>query len=289
LHPQWTALCEIAVNNAVKSVVIVGVGLIGGSFAMAIRKAGFAGKITGVSSAPALAEALGRNIIDASATLEEALPDADLIYLAQPIGRILHSLAQVDRYAKPGALITDAGSTKQAIVTEARRSVKRARFLGGHPMAGKEARGAAAADADLFRNKPYVLTPSNPSEIDDAFLELLHSIGARAVIMGAAEHDRLVAASSHLPQLASTALASTLHAEYPDSAQVAGPGLLDSTRLALSSYDLWRDIVSTNTVAIEEALSAYIQKLEHIRENLRTRQLQQEFTDGAAFARMLRD
>ena len=271
------------------NVVIVGVGLIGGSFAMAIRKAGFTGRITGVSSAAAIDEAISRGIINASASLEEALPHADLIYLAQPIGRILHSLAQVDSYAKPGALITDAGSTKQAIVTEARRSVHRARFLGGHPMAGKETRGAAAADADLFWDRPYVLTPSDPAEVDADFLAMLHSIGARPVIMGAAEHDRLVAASSHLPQLASTALASTLYAEYAGAAQVAGPGLLDSTRLALSSYDLWRDIVSTNTVAIEEALSAYIQKLEHIRENLRTRQLQQEFTDGAAFARSLRD
>jgi len=276
------------VNGVVNNVVIVGVGLIGGSFAMAIRKAGFTGKITGVSSTATIAESMSLGIIDASASLEEALPDADLIYLAQPIGRILHSLAQVDSYAKPGSLITDAGSTKQAIVTEARRSVRRARFLGGHPMAGKETRGAAAADADLFQNRPYVLTPSDPAEIDAAFLAMLHSIGAHPVIMGAAEHDRLVAASSHLPQLASTALASTLYSEYAGAAQVAGPGLLDSTRLALSSYDLWRDIVSTNTVAIEEALSAYIQKLEHIRENLRTRQLQQEFTDGAAFARKLR-
>jgi len=276
------------VNGVVNNVVIVGVGLIGGSFAMAIRKAGFTGKITGVSSTATIAESMSLGIIDASASLEEALPHADLIYLAQPIGRILHSLAQVDSYAKPGSLITDAGSTKQAIVTEARRSVRRARFLGGHPMAGKETRGAAAADADLFQNRPYVLTPSDPTEIDAAFLAMLHSIGAHPVIMGAAEHDRLVAASSHLPQLASTALASTLYSEYAGAAQVAGPGLLDSTRLALSSYDLWRDIVSTNTVAIEEALSAYIQKLEHIRENLRTRQLQQEFTDGAAFARKLR-
>lgn len=275
-------------NGVVNNVVIVGVGLIGGSFAMAIRKAGFTGKITGVSSTATIAESMSLGIIDASASLEEALPHADLIYLAQPIGRILHSLAQVDSYAKPGSLITDAGSTKQAIVTEARRSVRRARFLGGHPMAGKETRGAAAADADLFQNRPYVLTPSDPAEIDAAFLAMLHSIGAHPVIMGAAEHDRLVAASSHLPQLASTALASTLYSEYAGAAQVAGPGLLDSTRLALSSYDLWRDIVSTNTVAIEEALSAYIQKLEHIRENLRTRQLQQEFTDGAAFARKLR-
>lgn len=270
-------------------VVIIGVGLIGGSFALAIRKAGFQGTITGVSSAGTIAEAIQHGVIDRGASLEDAVPTADLIYLAQPIGRILHSLSQVDRHAKPGALITDAGSTKQAIVTEARRSVHRARFLGGHPLAGKESRGAAAADADLFRDHPYVLTPADPAQVDGPFLDMLRAIGARPVMMGAAEHDRLVAASSHLPQLASTALAATLGVHFPDAAQVAGPGLLDSTRLALSSYDLWRDIVSTNTVAIEEALSAYIQKLEHIRENLRTRQLQEEFAQGAAFARRLRD
>jgi len=256
----------------VNNVAIVGVGL-----------------ISGVSSPAAVAEALEYGIIDRAATLEEAVPAADLIYLAQPIGRILHSLAQIDPYAKGGALITDAGSTKQAIVTEARRSIHRARFLGGHPMAGKEKRGASAADADLFRNRPYVLTPASPAEVDPAFLDLLRSIGARPVIMGAAEHDRLVAASSHLPQLASTALASTLAAGFEDCAQVAGPGLLDATRLALSSYDLWRDIVSTNTIAIEEVLGAYIQRLEHIQENLRTRQLQDEFTQGATFANKIRD
>ncbi len=270
-------------------VVIVGVGLIGGSFALAIRKAGFAGSITGVSSAAATAEAIACGAIDRAAPLEEAIPEADLIYLAQPIGRILHSLALVDRHARPGALITDAGSTKQAIVTEAARSVHNARFLGGHPLAGKETRGAAAADADLFRGRPYVLTPADPAQVDPEFLALLQGIGARPLMMGAAEHDRLVAASSHLPQLASTALAATLGGEFPEAAQVAGPGLLDATRLALSSYDLWRDIVSTNTVAIEEALSAYIQKLEHIRENLRTRQLRDEFSQGAEFARRLRD
>ena len=270
-------------------VAIVGVGLIGGSFALAIRKAGFTGTITGVSSAPVVQEALALNIIDRAASLEEALPEADLVYLAQPIGRILHSLSLIDQYIKPDALVTDAGSTKQAIVDEARRSLHRARFLGGHPMAGKETRGAASADAELFRNRPYVLTPADPAQIDPEFLTLIHSIGARPIIMGAAEHDRLIAASSHVPQLASTALASTLARNFPEAAQVAGPGLIDSTRLALSSYDLWRDIVSTNTVAIEEALTAYIQQLEHIRENLRTRQLQQEFEIGASFARSLRD
>ncbi|MDQ6678405.1 MAG: prephenate dehydrogenase/arogenate dehydrogenase family protein, partial [Acidobacteriota bacterium] len=125
--------------------------------------------------------------------------------------------------------------------------------------------------------------------IASEFLQYLRRMGARIVVLGAAEHDRLVAASSHVPQLASTALAATLAGLYPEAARVAGPGLRDSTRLALSSYELWRDIVSTNTVAIEEVLSAYIQKLEFLRENLRTRQLQDEFAQAARFAQALRE
>ena len=276
-------------NAEFNHVAIVGVGLIGGSFALAIRKAGFAGTITGVSFRSSLAEAVSLKMIDRAAPLETAVADADLVYLAQPIGAILHSLALVDRYAKPGALITDAGSTKQAIVNEARRSVKRARFLGGHPLAGKEQRGAAAADAELFRNRPYVLTPAHPDDAEDTFVKILRGIGARIVMLGAAQHDSLVAASSHLPQLASTALAATLAEEFPEAGQVSGPGLIDCTRLALSSYDLWRDIVNTNTAAIDEALGAYIQKLEHLRENLRTRQLEQEFQTAADFARRIRN
>ncbi len=146
-----------------KHVAIVGVGLIGGSFALAIRKAGFTGTIIGVSSPAVVQEALDRHIIDRAAPLESALSEADLVYLSQPIGRILHTLSLIDAYVKPGALITDAGSTKQAIVEEARRSIHRARFLGGHPLAGKETRGAGSADADLFRNRPYVLTPADPT------------------------------------------------------------------------------------------------------------------------------
>jgi len=274
-------------------VAIVGVGLIGGSFALALRSAGFIGRITGVSSPGAIADALNRRIIDCALPLDEAARTADLIYLAQPIGRILHTLQHLDQHCRPGTLVTDAGSTKQAIVTAARRFIARAQFIGGHPLAGKELRGAAAADMDLFRGRPYVLTPADPTDLEtplaSEFLEYLRRMGSRPVVLGAAEHDRLVAASSHVPQLASTALAATLAELYPEAARVAGPGLRDSTRLALSSYELWRDIVSTNTVAIEEALSAYIQKLEFLRENLRTRQLQDEFARGARFAQALRE
>jgi prephenate dehydrogenase len=227
--------------------------------------------------------------IDSIAPLETAAPQADLIYLAQPISRILHTLRLLDPLVQPHALITDAGSTKQTIVSTAQTNIHRCQFLGGHPMAGKELRGATAAEANLFRNRPYILTPGDlETEAAQGFRSWLDKIGARVVVLGADEHDRLVAFSSHLPQLASTALASTISEVSPDSAQVAGPGLVDATRLALSSYELWRDIVSTNTEPIVEALTAYIQKLDHLRENLRTRQLQDEFTVAAEFARQLR-
>ena len=271
------------------SVAIVGTGLIGASFGLALKAAGFTGHIYGVSSRSATDEALAAGAIDSAASLEEAVPLSDLIYLAQPIGRILNTLRILDPLVKPDALITDAGSTKQSIVSVAQTAIHRCQFLGGHPMAGKEIRGAGAAEATLFRNRPYILTPGDlKTAAAMAFRGWLEKIGAKVVILGADEHDLQVAFSSHLPQLASTALASLIAEVSPESAKVAGPGLLDATRLALSSYDLWRDIVSTNTAPITGALTAYIQELEHIRENLRTRQLQEEFTAGAAFARTLR-
>jgi prephenate dehydrogenase len=277
-----------------QTVAIVGVGLIGGSFGLALKKAGFGGPVLGVSSESSVGAALERGAIDRGATLEEAAGAADLIYLAQPIGRILDTLHRLDGLVRPTALITDAGSTKHAIVSEARKLVRRCQFLGGHPLAGKEKRGAAEADADLFRGRTYVLTPGSPEELETpaarAFEEWVRRIGARPVILGAAEHDRLVSFTSHLPQLASTALAATVaeNLTAQDDLLVAGPGLIDSTRLALSAYELWRDILATNTEPIEQALTAYINELELLRENLRTRRAQEEFVRGAELAGRLR-
>lgn len=276
------------------TVAIFGVGLIGGSFALALRKAGFCGAILGVSSEAAVRAALERGAIDRGATLEQAARSADLLYLAQPIGRILDTLHHLDPLVRPEALITDAGSTKHVIVTEARKLIRRCQFLGGHPLAGKEKRGVAEAEADLFRGRTYVLTPASPEELNTpparAFVEWVGRIGAKAVVLGAAEHDRLVSFTSHLPQLASTALAATVaqNLTAPEDLQVAGPGLIDSTRLALSAYELWRDILATNTEAIEQALTAYINELEQLRENLRTRGAQEEFVRGAELAGRLR-
>ena len=276
------------------TVTIVGTGLIGASFGLALRQAGFNGTIFGVSSPKALEEAVAAGAIDRGMPLEEAVPQAGLVFLSQAIGRILDTIHHLDPLLQPGALVTDAGSTKTEIVDLAGQQIRRAQFLGGHPMAGKEQRGAAAADGALFQGRTWVLTPDELSELEtlaaQEFRSWLNKMGARVVVLGCEDHDRLVAMTSHLAQLASTALASTVAecVRGGEQLRVAGPGLVDMTRLALSEYDLWRDILATNSEPIERALSRYIQKLEHIRENLRTRQLQEEFARGADLAARLR-
>jgi prephenate dehydrogenase len=278
----------------VRSVAIVGVGLIGGSFGLALRKAGFGGEILGVSSEGAIAEGILRGAIDRGLPLAEAAARADLIYIAQPIGRIMDTLRHLDGVVREDALITDAGSTKSAIVSLARRVIHKSQFLGGHPMAGKEKRGVAEAEAGLFEGRTYVLTPGGEKDLETppakTLLEWIKRIGAVAVVMGPDEHDRIVSFTSHLAQLASTALAATVgeNLESAEDLELAGPGLADMTRLAKSSYEIWRDILATNTDSIDRALGAYIGRLEHMRENLSTRQMQAEFEAAGSLAARLR-
>jgi len=275
-------------------IVIVGTGLIGASFGLAMRKAGYKGRITGVSSARAIADAVAVGAIDGGASLEDAVPEAHLVFLSQTIGRIMDTIRHLDPLLRPGTLVTDAGSTKCEIVDLARQCITRVQFLGGHPMAGKETRGAAAADGELFRNRTWILTPDDKEELRTScaleFRIWLNKIGARVLTLDADEHDRVVSLTSHLAQLASTALAATVADKLggPPRLEAAGPGLEDMTRLALGSYEIWRDILATNSDHIDRALGVYIQELEHMRENLRTRQLQQEFERGREFAARIR-
>jgi prephenate dehydrogenase len=268
-------------------VSVVGVGLIGGSFALALRHAGFKGKIIGVSSAETVRVALERGAIDEALPLRDAAGQSDLIYLAQPISRILETLDEIDPYVYPGTLITDAGSTKSDIVARAAKRIHRGRFLGGHPMAGKQSRGIAEAEAGLFRGRPYVLTPGSNGQSDPELERWIKRIGARVVVMSPQEHDRLVAMTSHLPQLISTALASAI-ANEPGASRVAGPAATDLTRLALSPYEIWRDIFATNPAAIDDALAVFIHKLEELRAKLRNPEIEREFERAASSARELR-
>lgn len=272
------------------TVAIVGVGLIGGSFGLAIRKAGFDGEILGVSSQPAIDAGLRSGAISSSAVLEQAAARADLIYLAQPVDRIFHTLEQLGSLAPAHCLITDAGSTKTAIVHKAAECLRSATFLGGHPMAGKEQRGAAAADAELFRNRPYVLTPTGPeSPASRNLRSWLDFIGAHTIDMSAEEHDATVAFTSHLPQLLSTALAVTLSRQsHTNIRRVFGNGLLDMTRLALSSPDLWISILQTNQIQVNNSLESLIDVLVQVKDTLRNGDLATLMETGAVFASQLR-
>lgn len=277
-----------------RTVVIVGVGLIGGSFAKALRAAGFDGRMIGVSSPPVLREALSLGIVDEAGTLEEAVPRADLVYLSQPILKIIETLDQLSGLVKPHTLVTDAGSTKTEIVRKAQAVLPHTLFLGGHPMAGRELRGVSASEADLFRDRTYLLCPSRSEDLQrppaQAFVGLLGRIGAKVHIVAPEAHDRLVALTSHLPQLASTALASILETSLgEEDLAAAGPGLLDMTRLSLSPYEMWADILETNQQAIDVALERYISQLEQLRLHLCHSAAREIFAQGAAFRARLQD
>jgi prephenate dehydrogenase len=277
-----------------KTVVIVGVGLIGGSFAKALRAVGFQGRIIGVSSPPVVEEALELGVIDAAAALDEAVPQADLIYLAQPILKIIETLGKLSGLTREDALVTDAGSTKVEIARKADVSLPGGSFLGGHPMAGKETRGVACADPDLFRGRTYLLCPSRDEDLQrpaaQAFTELLGRMGAVIHVVTPEEHDQVVALTSHLPQLASTALSSLLGSKLRDDELAAGgPGLLDMTRLSMSSYEIWADILETNRPVIDKALELYIEQLEQLRNDLGGSGAGEMFRQGSTFRNRLQN
>jgi prephenate dehydrogenase len=275
-----------------ETLAIVGVGLIGGSLGLALRAAGFKGKILGVSSDRTIAAARKRGAIDEGVNLETAAGSADVIYLAQPISRILVTLEELAGIVRPGTLVTDAGSTKLEIVNTATKVLRGCHFLGGHPLAGKEARGVEAADADLFKGRTYVLTPKTPAELETKrtqdFVNWLRKCGTTIVVLSPEDHDKTVAYTSHLPQIASTALAGVLSHLPAERLPVAGPGAIDMTRLAMSAYEIWQDILETNRDAVDHVLGVYIDKLTEIRHNLQTQQLGEDFKIAADAAIRLR-
>jgi prephenate dehydrogenase len=276
-----------------KTVAIAGVGLIGGSFGLALRAAGFSGRIVGVSRPATISRAIQKGAIDAGVSLEEAASEADLLFLSQPISVILETLNKLGGKLKPDALVTDAGSTKRRICE---RGIERlgASFLGGHPMAGKESRGVEMAEAKLFRGRPWLVTPYGAGNVDSPrsqeFLTWLKRIGAHTMICSAEDHDRWVARSSHLPQMLSTTLAHSLGAREDREAVLgaAGPGLAGMTRLALSSWDIWKDILATNGDYIAEALREFHADLGRASEELDEGALEERFRQGAEFAARLR-
>ncbi|MDQ3666973.1 MAG: prephenate dehydrogenase/arogenate dehydrogenase family protein [Acidobacteriota bacterium] len=258
-------------------VTIIGCGLIGASFALALRRADACARLAGWDSSPSvLDEALRRGVIDEvdGSFASGCVSSSDLIYLAMPVGEIIGFLRERGLQVKPGALVTDAGSTKQEVCRAAREQFpKNHGFVGGHPVAGSHLTGLKHARADLFTGAPYVLTTAEDERDRQevfALEQTLGLFGARVMLMTAGEHDRAMALVSHLPQLVSSALAATIK-DQPDGValiSLSGAGYRDMTRLADSSWLVWRDILVTNPTLIAAALDALLTKLTDVRNEL---------------------
>ncbi|HLX76750.1 MAG TPA: prephenate dehydrogenase [Terriglobales bacterium] len=281
--------------NSIRQITIVGTGLIGGSFALAARQAGFSGRVVGCDREPVLEQAGKRGAIDAGfSDPAEAARGADVILLATPVGAIIDLIERIGPTAPPHSLLTDVGSTKAEIAARARAVFGQQagqRFLPGHPMAGREQGGIENADAGLFRGAVWATTPlAEISTLAAEFLELVVSMGARVLSMDVERHDRLCAWLSHLPQMVATTLAAGLAEEFgadPQALELAGPALREMTRTAASPYGMWRDIALTNRNNLQEALLQLEQRLAHLRENLSTRELAAEFDLANSFRKSL--
>jgi prephenate dehydrogenase len=267
-----------------RRVAIIGTGLIGGSFALALRRHFPDVSIVGYDRYDVLQAAMARGAAnEAAPDLAGALVGADLVYVALPIIPTLELLPEIGKHVGPGALVTDAGSTKTAICRTAREAFRGgAEFLGGHPMAGKEQSGIEHADAELFHGAPYALIGSEGTAPPRAkmFAETLVSIGAQPVWCDAETHDWAVGIVSHLPQIVSVALARVVADETDETGlplSLAGQGLQDVLRLAGSPYGVWRDILLTNTENVSRALDRLAQAIDYLRTRLATKELEQEF------------
>ncbi len=281
-------------------VAILGTGLLGTSVGLALRAAGFQGSIIGWNRSRGQAEtALAMGAIDSIGADAIATAKASqVILLAVPIYATLDLMEQLALALGPDHLVTDVGSTKTQITESADRlfnATDRAGFLPGHPMAGKERGGAELADAHLFRGAVWLFTDfrawqrsPESSLLATNWREWVLAMGARILDLGPQRHDELVAWVSHLPQFAATALSALLESEVgeaPELKDVGGRALREMTRLGASPWSMWRDIAHTNTDAIATALQALEQRLAHIRENLRTPELRDEFEKANRFRR----
>lgn len=253
------------------NVAIVGLGLIGGSIALAIRERWPSVRITGIDQPSVLAHARGSGAIEHGASAVADIGEVDVIVLAAPVRQNIALLRELATTPRPRTIVTDVGGTKHRIVEAARELAPRVRFIGGHPIGGAEKGGFGFARPDLFAGRPWILTPEASSE--RAALESLvlfaRGLGARPLEMAPVAHDRAMAFLSHLPQLTASALMDTVgSAATADGLKLAGRGLMDTTRLASSPGDIWRDICATNAEAVGEALDRLIARLSELRGDL---------------------
>jgi prephenate dehydrogenase len=249
------------------TVAILGVGLIGGSIGLGLRRRALARRVIGIGyRKESLRVARERGAVTET-TLDVAagVADADLIIVCTPVGRIVDDVRTVAANGRPGVLITDVGSTKAEIVAEVAASLPRGvTFIGSHPLAGSERSGPAAAEADLFVNRVVVITPNETVADDDVqkLTDFWSGLGARVMSMSAAEHDRALAATSHLPHLVAAALALATPAE---TLELTATGWADTTRVAAGDPELWRQIFASNRTALLAALARFDETLAALR------------------------
>ncbi len=272
----------------IRKIAIIGTGLIGGSLALALRKNGYAGRIVGCDTASVLQRAVKMRVVDEAVVDPlQGVKGSDVVVLATPVGAVLDLVRTLEPGLGLSTLVTDVGSTKVAVVKAAVAAFGKnagKRFLAGHPMAGKETAGIEGADARLFEDATWFVTPLQDQNISvgrcGEWVRWIERIGARVSSLDAEKHDRLCAWISHLPQMISTGLAAALVEEFGGDlplVEAGGRALREMTRISGSPYSMWRDIALTNKKHLGRALLQMEQKLAHIRENLGERELGVEF------------
>jgi prephenate dehydrogenase len=247
---------------------IVGLGLIGGSIALAAREIWPSSLVIGVDCKDVLETAMRLHAIDVAADDLIVLAEADVVILAAPVRQNLGLLEQLDEYIGQPAVVTDTGSTKRAIVDAARLLPPRFTFVGGHPLGGAARSGLEHARPDLFAGRPWLLTPTGDrsAQAVENLSAFVRAMRAEPRILSVAAHDRLLAYLSHLPQLTASALMQVIgDAVGEDGLALAGRGLLDTTRLASSPSGIWKDIAATNADELRAALDALIAVLQELR------------------------
>jgi len=284
----------------IERIAILGTGLLGTSVGLALRAAGFKGRIAGWNRNPEqtkLVRSMGAVDLVVLDPIEAALA-SDVTVIAVPIYATIDFMEKLASVLSPSQLVTDVGSTKRLIAECATRLYNkpdRPAFLPGHPMAGKERGGASLAEANLFRGAMWLFTPDPAAQMSPRGAELAKSwrewvaaMGSKTLDLDPARHDELVAWVSHLPQFTATALSAVLEEQVggaPELKDVGGRALREMTRLGSSPFSMWRDIAFTNAEAVERTLLALEQRLEHLRENLRTPALRDEFDKANKFRR----
>ncbi len=260
-----------------KKITIIGVGLIGGSLGLALRKGRPKFKIVGVDKKEVLEKAIVRGAIDeGTVNFKEGVKEADIVIMATPVKTILDLLPKISPFLRKGCLVTDTGSTKVKIVETANQVLSTdIHFIGGHPMAGSEKYGIDSADPHLFQDKTYILTPTkkiNLVTLEKIFL-LIEMVDAKRLILDPLDHDRIVGAVSHLPQIMAVSLINminilTQEENNSNYFKAIGSGFKDMTRIALSPCKIWEDICGTNKEAILTMIQKYKQCLNLIEDKL---------------------